>query len=195
MDDRQLLKEIEKDNELAFSALIKKYERLVFNTAYKLVRNAHDAEDICQDVFLSVYRCLHQIRNKDDLSGWLFRIASNRALSHLRKKRPLSDLPVGPAMHDSDDLQPCMEPVAEGTPVSELEDKELSEELFRAIDTLPDLQRRVLLLHKFENRSHQEIAGMLDLTKASVESLIYRAKSNLRKALFAYFNTHYKQGL
>ena len=87
------------------------------------------------------------------------------------------------------------EPVEEKDPAGELEARELSEELFRAIDTLPDLQRKVLLLHKFENHSHQEIGQMLDLTKAAVESLIYRAKSNLRKTLFTYFNTHYKQGL
>lgn len=70
-----------------------------------------------------------------------------------------------------------------------LEEKEANRILFAAIDRLPDMQRKVLMMHKFEDRSHQEIGEMLNLTRASVESLIYRAKYNLRRSLHSYFRS------
>ncbi len=195
MDDYHLVKEIVRGNDLAFSALIKKYQKLVYATAYKLVRNIHDAEDICQEVFLSAYKNINLIKNKDDLSGWFFRTACNKSLSLLRKKRPGFYATGISKEKENTDFPNEAEPVERKTPDLELEQKELNEEIFKAINALPEMQRKVLLMHKFENLSHQEISEMLDLTKASVESLIYRAKSNLRKSLFVYFKNNYKQGL
>jgi len=188
MDDHVLVREIEKNNDLAFGTLIRKYQKLVYTAAYKLLQNAEDAEDICQDVFLSLYKNISQVRNRDDLSGWLFRSACNKSLSLLRRKkadRTQKDQDLSGIKHADDN----------NTPDLELEQKELTEELFSAISALPDLQQKVLLLHKFENLSHQEIGEMLELSKASVESLIYRAKCNLRKSLFDFFKNNYKQGL
>jgi RNA polymerase sigma-70 factor (ECF subfamily) len=81
--------------------------------------------------------------------------------------------------------------VDRNTPSHSLEQKEVAEELFKAIDNLPEMQKKAFLLHKFEDHSHKEICEILSITKASVESLIYRAKSNLRKSLLDYFNTNF----
>jgi len=194
MDDH-LVREIEKNNELAFRTLIEKYQKLVYSAAFKLLRNAEDAEDVCQEVFLSVYRNISQVRNREDLSGWLFRASCNKALSQLRKKRSSRFEVQAPEAKSEERKKDSPEPVELRTPDLELEQKELSEELFSAIQNLPDLQQKVLLMHKFENLSHQEIGEKLELSQASVESLIYRAKCNLRKSLFVYFKTNYNQGL
>jgi len=193
MDDRQLLKELEKDNDVAFGVLIKKYEKLVFNTSYKIVQNTPDAEDVCQEVFLSVFRCLHQLRNEEDLSGWLFRIAYNKSLSFLRKNNPARANATDVTDYESPKKNINYSLIDHQTPMHFLEEKEASEELFKAIDKLPGLQKQVLLMHKFEDLSHKEICENLNLTKSSVESLIFRAKSNLRKSLITYFNDNYNK--
>lgn len=193
MDDRQLIKEIGRDNDLAFVILIKKYEKLVFNTSYKLVQNTSDAQDICQEVFLNAYLSIHQLINDNDLSGWLFRIAYNKSISFLRKKNP-ARANIKNTMEDGSLQSPFPSSFIESnTPSHTLEKKEEEEELFRAIDNLPEMQKKVFLMCKFEDLSHKEIGEMLNLSKSAVESLVHRAKANLRKALLTYFDNHYKQ--
>jgi RNA polymerase sigma factor (sigma-70 family) len=188
MDDKQLIREIGRDNELAFVLLIRKYEKLVYNTAYKLVQNTSDAEDICQEVFISVYKCNRQLRNVEDLPGWLFRIAWNKAISFLRKKNPARANGTN-SMEECDCLAASIN--ADETPERSLEDKEVSEVLFQAISELPEMQYKVFVMHNFEDYSHKQICTELNLTKGSVESLIFRAKANLRKTLLNYYSNNF----
>lgn len=185
MDDKELIKAILLRNEEAFCRLVEKYKRLVYHTVFRILRDREDAEDIFQEVFLEVYRSVHHLRNENDLSGWIFKIAYNKALCFLRKKNP-AKVNAGPPLSN---LELTGTYSDRRMPVRMLEEKEASMILFMAIDRLPDMQRRVLMLHKFEERSHQEIGEMLNLTRASVESLIYRAKYNLKKSLHSYFKS------
>ena len=187
MDDKQLIKEIGRDNELAFVLLIRKYEKLVYNTAFKLVQNASDAEDICQEVFISVHKCYQQLRNVDDLKGWLFRIACNKSISLLRKKNPARANSI--VSMDDDCMATSI--TMHDNPAQSLEQKEVAEILFQAIGELPEMQNKVFVMHNFEDYSHKEICEMLQLTKASVESLIFRAKANLRKILLNYYSNNF----
>lgn len=193
MNDKQLIKEIGRDNELAFSLFIKKYEKLVFSTAFKLVQNVSDAEDLSQDVFLSVYKNIQQLRNEDDPSGWLFRITYNKSLSFLRKKNPARansrDFPDESIPKEDSQFQM----IDRDTPSRSLEKKEAEAELFKAIDNLPEMQKKAFLLFNFEDHSYKEICEILNLSLGSVESLIFRAKANLRKSLLNFFNQNILQ--
>lgn len=192
MTDRELIIEIGKNNDVAFGILIKKYEKLVFSTSYKLVQNTTDAEDICQDVFLKVYKSIHQLKSETDISGWLFKITYNISLSFLRKKNPAKANPLND-INSEYSKNALNSPLIENqTPIHTLEQKEAAEELFKAIDELPEKQKKALLLHKFEELSHKETGDLMNLSKTAVESLIYRAKSNLRKSLLAHFNHNHK---
>ncbi len=187
MNDKYLVEKILQNNDVAFSLLIEKYQGLVFNTCYRLLNNYSDAQDISQDVFLEVYRSIDHLRNRDDLSGWLFRIAYSKSISLLRKKNPAkasSNTEFDVSINQLEQIPKHTERV---TPERTLEEKESKEVLFKAIDKLPANQKRALLLHKFEGHSHKEICEIMDLTQASVESLIYRAKIYLRKSLAFYF--------
>jgi RNA polymerase sigma-70 factor (ECF subfamily) len=185
MDDKNLIKEILTRNEGAFCTLIEKYKKLVYHTVFRIVRDRDDADDLFQEVFLEVFRSVHHLRNENDLSGWIFRIARKKSLCFLRKKNP-AKVHAGSLLSN---LESNGHYADRKTPARMLEDKEASRILFAAIDRLPDMQRKVLLMHKFEDRSHQEIGEMLNLTRASVESLIYRAKYNLRRSLHSYFRS------
>lgn len=187
MEDQQIIKGIVRNHEPSFRLLIEKYKKLVFGSSYRIVGNTSDAEDICQEVFIEVFKSIHKLRNEDDLSGWLFKIAKNKSVSFLRKRNPAK-------AQTADDIHSSIiqnkinqKNIEHNTPARKLEDDEAKQVLFQAIDCLPEKQKKVLLMHKFEDYSQKEICETLNLSQASVESLIYRAKTNLRKSLFSYF--------
>ena len=184
MDDKQLIEKILLNNDIAFSLLIKKYQSLVFITCYRIVENHTDAEDLAQDVFVEVFRSLKYLRNGKDMSGWLYKIAYTKSLSFLRKKKPVK------ASSNNDTIEQLEQNLSlteNETPLGKLECKEAKKILFQAIDNLPENQKKALLMHKFEDYSHKEICEITGFSQSSVESLIYRAKSNLRKSLITYF--------
>lgn len=193
MDDKQLVEKIKNNNDIAFRILIKKYKGLVMNTIYRIVRNKMDAEDIFQDVFLEVYRSIKKLRNIEDLSGWLFRIAYNKSLSFLRKKNPAKANPTTDASEIIANVKFEINNTENNkSPVDIIMREEANKVLFKAIDGLPAKQKKALLLHKFENYSQKEICDIMELSQASVESLIYRSKVNLRKSLVNYFKDYVK---
>ncbi len=181
MTDSQIIKEIQKNNNLAFRKLINKYKQLVYNTAFRLVNNTSDAEDIFQDVFLEIFRSCQYVQNEDDLTMWIYKISYNKSISYLRKKNPAK------ANNESSDSfgqnMERQEFIEKLTPAKLLEHKENIATLYRLIDQLPDNQKKVLLLHKFEGLSQKQICEQLNISIDSVESLIYRAKKNLKRKL------------
>lgn len=190
MDDKQLIRKILERDDLAFGIFVEKYKKLVYTAIYRLVRDTSDAEDIFQDVFLEVYRSIQYLRNENDLSGWLFKIAYNKSISFLRKKNPARANSNNYEDQKIESEKTKFALVDHQTPAKKLEEQEAEIALYTAIDRLPELQKKALLLHKFENYSHKEIGEMMGLSIASVESLIYRAKITLRKSLYLYFKKH-----
>ena len=192
MDDKQLIGKILEQNDQAFGILVEKYKKLVYAAIYRLVRDTNDAEDIFQDVFLEVYRSIHFLRNENDLSAWLFKISYNKAISFLRKKNPAranSNFDQEHKLHSETNKYSLVD---HQTPDQKLEEQEAEIVLYTAIDRLPEMQKKALLMHKFEDYSHKEIGEIMDLSIASVESLIYRAKVTLKKSLYSYFKKHLK---
>lgn len=165
---------------------------MVYATCYRLVRSQSDAEDLSQEVFIEVFRSLHMIRKENDISGWIFKIAYNKSLSFLRKRNPVkltNSVNIDSSTAELDKLHKRAE---SDSPHHSMEQAETRRIVFQAVDQLPDNQKKVILLHKFENYSQKEICEQLGLSLVSVESLIYRAKTNLRKSLFNYFK-HYSK--
>ena len=165
---------------------------MVYTTIFRLVRNKSDAEDLFQEVFLEVYRSVYQLRNQGDLSGWLFRVAYNKSLSFLRKKNPAKANPEINFSSPLGSFETNLKYADKEGPDFKIEQEEARIMLFIAIDRLPEMQKKVLLMHKFEDYSHQEICSRLNLSQASVESLIYRAMVTLRKLSQSYFKNHLK---
>lgn len=189
-DDRILVEKILDNDEQAFCSLVKKYQRLVYATCFRLVKSPSDAEDLTQDVFVEIFRSLSLIRKDNDLSGWIFKIAFNKSLSFLRKHNPVkrsNSVSIDSSSHELERIHRQVEP---NSPHHTLEEEETRRVVFQALDQLPENQRKVILLHKFENFSQKEICEQMGLSLVSVESLIYRAKTNLRKSLFNYFKQY-----
>ncbi len=190
MRDQEIFDRILRNDQAAFKSLILKYQDLVYSTCFRLLKNLHDSEDLSQEVFLEIFRSIVHLKNVDDMSGWIYRISYSKCISFIRKKNPAkasSDLDPGDTVKHIDKQSGHSN---RETPEKTLEQKEAAIELFEKIDQLPEKQKRAILLHKFEGYSHKEICEKMNLSQASVESLIYRAKVSLRKSLVSYFENY-----
>jgi RNA polymerase sigma-70 factor, ECF subfamily len=188
MTDAELIQRVIDHDETAFKLLVEKYQSVVYNACYHLVRQYDDAEDIAQEVFIEVFESITQFRQESKLSTWLYRIAINKSLNHLRKNKwgklfKTIEHYLSGEINVKFDIE---DTTANDTPEN-IEYKERGKMLQLAIDSLPKNQRIAFTMHKLEDLSYQQIAGIMELSLSSVESLIHRAKLNLQKRLLNYY--------
>lgn len=175
-DEEMMLKAIREGNETAFRKLVDEYKVMIVNTCYAFVHNREDAEDIAQEVFITFYQTLQNFKAQCSISTWLYRIAVSRSINHCRSLRKRM------RKVDVEEWNLSENPSSQDLLAWEhLEEDELKDLLHRAIDSLPERQRTALILNKYEELSYQEVADVMGVSLSSVESLIFRAKTNLEK--------------
>ena len=190
MTDSDLIQQLSLRDETAFKELIEKYQSLVFNACFHLLHQTMDAEDIAQEVFIEVFESIHQFRNESKLSTWLYRISINKSLNHLRKNRMKGFLNSIESFFSGErNTKLEIEDTSALSSPFNIEYKERNKVLQQAIDSLPENQRLAFSMHKLDELSYQEISEIMNLSLASVESLIHRAKMNLQKRLINYYKT------
>lgn len=185
MSDTEIIEQLKQGNELAFKKLVDTHQKLVVNTCYGLVQNREDAEDVAQEVFVEVYRNIDKFRADAKLSTWLYRIAVNRSLNHIRdnkKHKWFQGFEDEVADKSRELLQARTADSDE--PEYDFENKQRAIILGEAINSLPKNQKVAFTLSKYEDLSYQEIAEVMDLSVSSVESLLFRAKKGLQKKLY-----------
>ena len=182
MNEQELILGLRKGDETAFKYLVDTYQDRVFNTAIGIVQNAEDAEDVAQEVFIQVYRSIHNFKGESKLSTWLYRIATTRSLDLLRSRKSKKRFGFMQRLF-GDDNEPIHELPNFNHPGVVLEKKENAAKLFKAIAQLPENQKAAFTLHKLEDLSYQEISEVMHTSIPAVESLMHRAKQNLRKIL------------
>jgi len=185
MDEIQLIKGIQEGDRKAFQLLVEKYQQLVVNTCFGIVHNRADAEDLAQDVFLEIFRSAANFRGDAKISTWLYRIATNRSLNFIRKnKRKSFFQSIEEAFTGGKNLRNQISENRSDQPDSQITSQQRKEMLHRAMDNLPEKQRTAFNLNKYEDLSYQQIAEIMEVSLASVESLIHRAKKNLQAQLY-----------
>lgn len=182
MNEIELIQGLRNGDESAFRYLVDTYQDRVFNTAIGIVQNAEDAEDVAQEVFIQVYRSIHSFKGESKLSTWLYRIATTRALDLLRSRKSKKRFGFVQRLFGEGN-EPIYDPPEFNHPGVELDKKENAARLFRAIAQLPENQKIAFTLHKVEDLSYQEISEVMQTSVPAVESLMHRAKQNLRKIL------------
>lgn len=186
MNERELIQALQNGSESAFKSLVELYQNRVYNTVLSITQNRLEAEDICQEVFMEVYSSVGNFRGEAKVSTWVYRIASNKSLEFLRKNKAQKRFAyVRSLFGKNDEIE--VQPSHFEHPGVQLENKERAVVLFRAIEKLPDNQRIAYSLHHLEGLSYQEITEVMNLSKSSVESLLFRAKQNLRKLLKEFY--------
>ena len=186
MDDNILVHRVVAENDhKAFAELMDKYQKMVVTTCRGFVASYTEAEDLAQEVFIELFESLANFRNESKLSTWLYRIAVNKSLNYLRKKRREASVISfnlwGKGARAEDNFQVLSPVEAEADhAITSGQNKKLFK---RAINKLPENQRIALILSKYQDLSYKEIAEVMDVSTSSVESLLFRAKTNLRKYL------------
>jgi RNA polymerase sigma factor (sigma-70 family) len=186
LNELELIQQLRAGDELAFKSLVENYQDLVYNTALGVVQNSEDAEDVSQEVFIQVYRSIDQFKGDARLSTWIYRITTTKALDHIRSRKRKKRFAFITSLFGAND-ELIHEPVDFQHPGVALDRKEQAALLFRMIEQLPDNQKVAFTLHKTEELSYQEIADVLQLSVSAVESLLFRARQNLRKLLEKYY--------
>lgn len=188
MTDEELIKRLTAGDNEAFRDLVQRYQSLVYKSCYNILRQQEEAEDIAQEVFIEVYESIDQFKHQSKLSTWLYRIAINKSLNHLRKvKRKSLFHSIEGFFVNSKNTELDIEDKSTQQSPHTIEFKERNAILQSAIDSLPENQRIAFTLNKFDELSYQEITEIMGLSLSSVESLIHRAKISLQKKLINYY--------
>lgn len=158
----------------AFDALVRRYTKMMFRVAYRILGDPVDAEDAVQEAWVSAWRSLDRFRGEAAPPTWLYRVVTNAALAQVRSRRPTvpldtTDEAVGWLVSDSGSDNP------EGQAVRN-EDAEL---VHRAIATLDPVQQVPLVLREFEGMSYEEMAEVLEVNVPALRSRLYRARVSL----------------
>jgi RNA polymerase sigma factor (sigma-70 family) len=181
--DGMLAQQVLAGDEIAFETLVKRHSGPLFTFICRFLNDYDAASDILQHVFTQFYLSLPTLRTGEPLKPWLFRVARNRCLDELRRKRgiPFSELQT---VNDDDDLSP-LEIIPDTSPLPEeiAERHDLQAVLQRAIDNLPPKFRSVVLLRYTSQMSFGEIARTLAIPEATAKTYFQRAKPLLRTAL------------
>lgn len=188
MDEEKIIEQLKERNTSVFSQLIDDYQQKVFGTCISFVPSKEDAEDLVQEVFLEVYNSISKFKGNSKLSTWIYRITTNKCLEFIRKKNTKKRSGfLKPLFSEEFSIDKTNYFTEFNHPGFLLENKELNETLFKAINSLPESQASVFTLHKIDGKSYQEIADITDKSVSSVESLMFRAKKNLQQLLYDYY--------
>ncbi|WP_199119323.1 RNA polymerase sigma factor [Pedobacter sp. ASV28] len=172
-NDHELIAMCQANNDLGYTGLYQKYAKRIYNSICRIVSHTAEAEDILQETFLTVFKEIERLSNVINFEAWVKRIAINRSISHLRKKKILfSDL-------DSSTIEAEEE--------YDLQENEIFEnkveDVRRCIEHLPHGYKTIVSLYLFEHIPQEEIATMLGISHNTVRTQYHRAKKKILLSL------------
>lgn len=187
MTEPELIQGLLDKKEEAFRFLIESYGDRVHNTILSIIQNKEDTEDLTQEVFVEIYNSISKFKGESQLYTWVYRIATSKALDLLRKRKAKKRFAFITSIYSNEEEE--MEIGDFNHPGIIIENKERAKILFDVMNQLSDNQKAAFTLSQIENLSYKEIAEVMKLSVSSVESLIFRAKSNLKKILKDYYSS------
>ncbi len=182
--DPELLRRAQAGDATAFGVVMRVHFEQVFRLVYSIVRNEHDARDICQEIWLTVWKQLAGFRGEAKFTTWLHPIVVRRSLDHLRKRRRWFDrfIPFSSAA-ENETVETAADPITIENARSETERGERTAHLQRLLEALPPKLRAVLALREVQGLSYEEIARATGIPTGTVMSRLYHARRLLAQKL------------
>ncbi len=176
-EEIELVRKVKNGDTRAFDELVRCYQRRLYVAIYRMVHNTSDTEDLVQDTFIRAYRAIKTFNEKYHFSTWIYRIAMNLSINHLKKHRvksvPLDEIPPRLAVDQSAD------------PEEKATESILKEKIKAAMEQLPSEQKAVFVLRTYDQFSYDEISKALKISKGTVMSRLSRAREKLKEILMA----------
>lgn len=181
MEEKNLIKNLKEGDENAFKFLVENYKGFVFNTTLPIIQNSEEADDISQEVFIQIYKSINGFKGNSSLSTWIYRITISKCFEHLRfKKRKKRFTQIINLFREDGTVIDIPQFEHPGVQLEKKEDAKL---LFEAIESLNYEQKTAYTLKNIQGLSYNKISKVMDKSTSSIESLIFRAKKNLKKYL------------
>ncbi len=190
MEDIELVEKLKSGDSETFRLVVERYQKLVLNCTFKFLRSKETAEDITQEVFIEVFESIRSFKAQSQLSTWIYRIAVTKSLNHIKSLKRKKRFAMVASLFSEDKAEEDIAAPEKTNPDQELENQERAKILTWALDKLPENQRVAFTLSKYNEMSYEEISSMMNMSIPSVESLIHRAKTNLKKELYAYYKNN-----
>ena len=182
-----LLQHLLQGDEKAFKLLVDTHKNMVYNTVLGFIQHADDADDVTQNVFIKVFETISSFKEQSKLSTWIYRVSVNESLDFIRHKNRKRRWAMITNLFNNNN-EPLYQQADPAHPGVLMENKEKAAVLFKAINQLPDKQKTAFLLQKTQDCTQQQIAEIMLLSEGAVESLLTRAKANLKKLLISYYS-------
>lgn len=191
MEEKLLIEGLKRGDPVSLEHLFNIFKDKIYNTAISYVQNAEDAEELTQDVFIEAFRSIEKYKGDSSLSTWIYRITVNKSLDFIRYTKRKKRFAILTNLFNPQTGEQQFEITDFVHPGTELEKKEQSTYLFKALEKLPKNQKTAFILSKIEGLSYAEISEVMKLSISSVESLLFRARQNLKKNLSRYYDDLY----
>lgn len=178
-----MMSRIAEGDDDAFEILVNRHQASILNLIYRFIGDRTQAKDLAQEVFLRVWQAAKSYEPRAKFTTWIYRITTNLCLNELKSSRHRRWFPFHHS--DEDGEKGIDETLSDGSPTAEdlLLARERSRQITEALQSLPANQRMALVMKRYDDLSYNEIAQILDCSVSAVESLIVRAKRNLREKL------------
>lgn len=189
LSDHQLIEATKRGDEAAFAEIVNRYRSPLTNYLFRMLSDYEEAVDLAQETFVRVYFAIERYHTDYAFSTYIYRIATNLAISEIRKKKRRKLLSLSSFFQtDEGDAQEFHLPDEKSLPDEDLIDAERSRTIEKAIATLPDKYRAPIILREIQELSYEEIAQILGLGLGTTKSRISRARGLLREKLKQYFD-------
>lgn len=182
-DEAEIIRRCKQGDLSAFNELVKRYEKLVYNFAYRLTNNYDDANDIAQEALIRVFSAIKSFRGDASFTTWIYRITTNVFLDERKRARahPHTSLDEHVELEESSIVRQIEDPAPQ--PLAQIEEKEVGNILNNAVSSLPEYQRTMVVLYHTEQKSYEEIAEIMNLPIGTVKSRLNRARLALKEIL------------
>ena len=181
--EKALIERCKQGDIVSFNELVQRFEKRIFNFAYRMSGNYDDASDVAQEVFIRVFNSINTFRGEANFTTWLYRIVTNVYLDERKKQK--SHLLTSLEEHIDLDENSVTRQFVDGKPTPDLvvEQMERDDLLKEAIQELPDYQRAMVLLYHTQGKSYEEISEIMDMPIGTVKSRLNRARLALKQKL------------